>query len=143
MPLDTPTPASVKPSPYVFHILLLPGGTSYTAEVTAGWHLSEAYFDDPHLHNTTILRMITRQSARRNFSCGTCATARSYMVPGKTAQVDNLQYALVPNFGTFRKPQRVVRQASSRQEDGRNFEVVYRTVFEVFRSQNRSHPHIS
>ena len=41
-------PASVKPSPYVFHILFLSGGASCSAEVTAGWHLSEECFDDPH-----------------------------------------------------------------------------------------------
>ena len=38
----------MKPSLFVFHILLLSSGISYSAEVTAGWHLSEECFDDPH-----------------------------------------------------------------------------------------------
>ena len=43
-----PTPVSVKPPLFAFHVLLLSSGTSYSAVVTAGWVHSEACFEDPH-----------------------------------------------------------------------------------------------
>ena len=45
--VSTP-PVHVKPSPVVFHILVLSSGTTYSAEILTGWQMSEACFEDPH-----------------------------------------------------------------------------------------------
>ena len=45
--VSTP-PVHVKPSPVVFHILVLSSGTTYPTEILTGWQMSEACYDDPH-----------------------------------------------------------------------------------------------
>ena len=52
--VSTP-PVHVKPSPVVFHILVLSSGTTYPAEILTGWQMSEACYDDPQPSEITHL----------------------------------------------------------------------------------------
>ena len=127
-----PTPVSVKPPLFVFHVLLLSGGTSYSAEVIAGWEHSEACFEDPHPCNVvhcnfnddhdllTILKLFDK--VREGFfrvvldlpPAATWSRARH------AGPVVNRPFAPDQNLGVFRKhPTFCMRNCSTTTEQSK------------------------